>query len=568
MKNHLKKIVVLKLLILWAPSFSFADSSQCLRLYELENRSVQMGKTVSIVSQILETNAGDIANSKSRLDQLLAAASTLNSSTIVGKINELNKDWQQASKTLSQEQIEFSTKALVKSKFLMGSLHEIFAAAVLKDMVLSELLKTFKSEDPNDRLIRKETASKILTTIQDQLRSSRWEAITYQEKIQWIEKMKLTYYEIKSISNKRMIAMMDSLHQVLNQPGGVELTEVLLDHTMYDITKIVDVKRAGTGTQLIGGVIKVGAYVAPAGIGIGYLLSLDLMSFTYLSTMAGGNWWIAFPIIGGLAGSGLGAYKMNKLRKEDEQNQLSNSPIPNLQTRIGSQVLALPKNASVQWRRWLQRAIARKKALSVFAQKQNQTIALSQTVTAKSPQPSKTLDTYFEQVGVDLQTALAQHPIKISSWGQGISESIMLVLNKNKELLDSQNNAANELIQLEKLGPDAKIRQQELNTELSQMLLELSTLSTDLLSISYALDLYIEKVNYELNADVLPKNFKGILSEKLKLFEINQQLLASVAVSIKSQIQANIETLQMGFGEIPLEQSNFIKTVESDLILP
>jgi hypothetical protein len=507
----------LALLTIFFHASLFAATDACLSVYR--PLPADLGPTTTAVSKILGVTIDVITQSKSRIDNY-----------------EIKKELSDSSVNLSIDQISSYTQILVKSGFLLGTLHEYFAETVLKDADLSQLFVTFKSEASEDRSTRRDYARKILFQFSSLRRGLAWNDFSYDKKVEFLNALDRYQKRLHETDSKKLVESFDALFEVLGQPGGHELVEVLLDHSMYDVAKIVDRKKAGRLTHITGRTITWGKAFSPflvTGLSVGGLAAMDMSNPLLVTGLVFG---------GGLYGT----YTVGKTLASQIKNYVSrkiNRNVPNQTVQIGEKIFAKPKNISLQWRRWNQRWQAEKKALA----------ELAPNLQAKDFEKQRKIESLAEEINADLELDFKKNPVIMPMWGRPLNEILTIVLEKNAELVGRQTELLQALDKTYKYVKNKNglksiqiTNQNEFDRimkEIADLYMDLNSYSSDLLSVSYALDLYRNKLSQDVHAGLIASQNEPFVNSRFQTFQMNHDMLTTVAMTLNNRAQGLITTL-------------------------
>lgn len=532
--RFLTPLINFVVLIALSSNLAQARFNQCLGLYDPDASTINIGPTLSRVADKLESSESDILTAIAKLDYQEVQDLKEQAKELSQKLADLS-----VRKSLTQDFVEQNIKKIINSGFLMSAFHERLIGDLFKEkinpegsitdpdtakkasQITLETLQNLKGTNQADLALKHSLSEQLVVYLKELLSDAKYSTLTTSEKLDFAKKLKsdLSLGQFKSA--KKITQMLDALSDVLKETGGPDLLIILTEQSMYDIFKILHTKKSGSGTKIVGGT----TLIAPMTISMVGLFPLSVY-FNSITT------WTEGLIVLGSAISfyGFSIFTSNKIKETTA-------------TRIGSRVLAAPKEASVNWRRWAQRWTAKSKAKQTVAKNNSEDTQLPDTNLEES---------VFVLINRDLNDDF-NDSLNFATWGSGLSKGINQLLKKEAEIVANQGNHAEDLqtrvLQLAEKNLSKQERaeiikkSEELAKLLSQTLMDLSNLSYDLLVISYAHDRYTEKINQNSLEQKLGLASR-LLPNKKQVMQANQAILEQLALALKTRTDTVITALQ------------------------
>jgi hypothetical protein len=138
-------------------------------------------------------------------------------------------------------------------------------------------------------------------------------------------------------------------------------------------------------------------------------------------------------------------------------------------------------------------------------------------------------------------------------WGRPLNEILTIVLEKNAELVGRQTELLQALDKTYKYVKNKNglksiqiTNQNEFDRimkEIADLYMDLNSYSSDLLSVSYALDLYRNKLSQDVHAGLIASQNEPFVNSRFQTFQMNHDMLTTVAMTLNNRAQGLITTL-------------------------
>lgn len=440
----------------------------------------------------------------------------------IQKAVTLKNDLESLLVQIPREEISGIVSKIMKSGFFTSALHEELVRSSVTDhktLTRDELLRiaeALESERSVDQQLKFSKSKKLITNLKYLFKADiEYSQMSLDQKYKLAESLSVLYRRSASIPVRKRILILDNIYEVLKARGGAEVLELTMRHSLADMVRVAAGRtlgkfHAGTKNALFGAsaVSVLAAFATP----LGYVPDPLLASTLTIVTMAGGT-------------AGLGA--VNYLRKHTWFFE-----------KAAEKVVALPQESSVFWRRLKQK---RNVPSEVFKDIEAQRDQAYSSVVEESP-----MGAMKRELSVDLSK-----PANLTLWGSGLAQGIEGVLKTYKEISLKYDQLYKEfegnLKIVDEFNVDEGVKASRLNqnkeikSQLSDLVYEWELLSSELMTLGYVLDLYVDKAKTEFEKDRLPKNFKRFLAAQIERLEVDKKILRSTALTTANRTQLLLE---------------------------
>lgn len=407
---------------------------------------------------------------------------------------------------LSQEELISLTSRTLQSGFFTETLHEEIVRSVLAESNFStkdrlhQAAEMFESDAPSNVAVRKVQSQKILRKIQDlYFVSPDFPLMTIQDKMDMVKILKTKYPRLFGSSNKKLVTALDNIYGILLTRGGPQVLELMLNHSLADMTRVVAGRTLGKMHQVTSVGVFLSAMAATATVGLSPV-------FIYPADAA--------PAMLSFFGTTTGLLTLGAINKYSQ-----------LFKNIGAKVTGVPQEVFVGWRRSRQKRLAGDTVIANVEAQKDQTGVIVE---------GSALDIMKRELVLDIS-----QPTNLSSWGRGVSLGISNAFEKSNDIARRQDHLyqvfEKNLSMIDDLTTENPLRISRINQnkqikmQLSQMLHEWEQLSSEVMTLGYVLDLYTAKARQEAESDRLPERARPFLTAQIERLENDKNNLNIMA---------------------------------------
>ncbi|MBL7544181.1 MAG: hypothetical protein JNL11_10205 [Bdellovibrionaceae bacterium] len=303
-------------------------------------------------------------------------------------------------------------------------------------------------------------------------------------------------------SPKKLQYFVETLKDITKSPEKTEAFKMILEHSLYDMTRVVYHRHLGKGSKFVGNAIALATTIGPFAASVSTEILFNHSMFGELSN--------TLPTLAMLQGFLTGLVYVNSVSEERQFGKsLGAKPI----TKFGGKFTLPGKESLVFWRRWKQKYKIEKDLVAQILSEPPKEIPLSELI---------------NNAKKDLQEDLS-NPANISFWSNPVKDALAKLIHTQSQIMESNKDALQPL-DVERANP-ASVKAR--NEKLTQLNLAYTDLANDILVVAHLLDLYSQKAKTIQDQGIIPALYRPAFEDKVRQLGTTEEYLQRLATIIQ-----------------------------------